>query len=151
MLAVTPERRGEGLGYLLVETAANKARGEGVRRLYLVTDGAQGYFGEKLGFETIDRKDVDPAIATTARVPDGPLQDRHLDAQDAVSRRSPSRVAAAIIAGGRGRRLGGRRQGPADASTAGRILERQLAVLRPLFARVLLVDRRTAPVPTAEA
>jgi UDP-N-acetylmuramate: L-alanyl-gamma-D-glutamyl-meso-diaminopimelate ligase len=65
MLAVTPERRGEGLGYLLVETAANKARQEGVRRLYLVTDGAQGYFGEKLGFETIDRKDVDPAIAST--------------------------------------------------------------------------------------
>ena len=65
MLAVTPERRGEGLGYMLVETAANKARQEGVRRLYLVTDGAQGYFGEKLGFETIDRKDVDPAIAST--------------------------------------------------------------------------------------
>jgi UDP-N-acetylmuramate: L-alanyl-gamma-D-glutamyl-meso-diaminopimelate ligase len=65
MLAVTPERRGEGLGYMLVETASNKARQEGVRRLYLVTDGAQGYFGEKLGFETIDRKDVDPAIAST--------------------------------------------------------------------------------------
>jgi UDP-N-acetylmuramate: L-alanyl-gamma-D-glutamyl-meso-diaminopimelate ligase len=65
MLSVTPERRGEGLGYMLVDTAASKARWEGVRRLYLVTDGAQGYFGEKLGFETIDRKDVDPAIATT--------------------------------------------------------------------------------------
>jgi UDP-N-acetylmuramate: L-alanyl-gamma-D-glutamyl-meso-diaminopimelate ligase len=65
MLAVTPERRGEGLGYLLVETAANKARWEGVRQLFLVTDGAQGYFGEKLGFESIDRKDVDPAVTTT--------------------------------------------------------------------------------------
>jgi UDP-N-acetylmuramate: L-alanyl-gamma-D-glutamyl-meso-diaminopimelate ligase len=65
MLAVAPERRGEGLGYMLVDTAANKARREGVRRLYLVTDGAQGYFGEKLGFETIDRKEVDPAIQTT--------------------------------------------------------------------------------------
>jgi UDP-N-acetylmuramate: L-alanyl-gamma-D-glutamyl-meso-diaminopimelate ligase len=65
MLAVTPERRGEGLGFLLVDTAANKARWEGVRRLYLVTDGAQGYFGEKLGFDTIDRKDVDPAIMAT--------------------------------------------------------------------------------------
>jgi UDP-N-acetylmuramate: L-alanyl-gamma-D-glutamyl-meso-diaminopimelate ligase len=65
MLAVTPERRGEGLGYLLVDTAANKARSEGVRTLYLVTDGAQGYFGERLGFEGIDRKDVDPAITTT--------------------------------------------------------------------------------------
>ena len=34
-------------------------------RLYLVTDGAQGYFGEKLGFAAIDRKDVDPAIQAT--------------------------------------------------------------------------------------
>jgi UDP-N-acetylmuramate: L-alanyl-gamma-D-glutamyl-meso-diaminopimelate ligase len=65
MLSVVPERRGEGLGYMLVETAVNKARWEGVRRLFLVTDGAQGYFGEKLGFFTIDRKEVDPAITTT--------------------------------------------------------------------------------------
>ena len=65
MLSVHPERRGEGLGLVLVETALNKARWEGVRQLFLVTDGAQGYFGEKLGFETIDRKDVDPAVAGT--------------------------------------------------------------------------------------
>jgi GNAT superfamily N-acetyltransferase len=65
MLSVIPERRREGLGYLLVETAANKARWEGVRRLYLVTDTAQGYFGEKLGFDTVDRKEVDPALMTT--------------------------------------------------------------------------------------
>jgi UDP-N-acetylmuramate: L-alanyl-gamma-D-glutamyl-meso-diaminopimelate ligase len=66
MLAVAPERRGEGLGYVLVEAATDRARRQGVLRLYLVTDGAQGYFGEKLGFEAIDRKDVDPAITTTA-------------------------------------------------------------------------------------
>jgi UDP-N-acetylmuramate: L-alanyl-gamma-D-glutamyl-meso-diaminopimelate ligase len=66
MLAVAPERRGEGLGFVLVETATERARSQGVRHLYLVTDGAQGYFGEKLGFVAIDRKDVDPAIATTA-------------------------------------------------------------------------------------
>jgi len=66
MLAVAPERRGEGLGFVLVEAATDRARGQGVQRLYLVTDGAQGYFGEKLGFQAIDRKDVDPGIATTA-------------------------------------------------------------------------------------
>jgi len=66
MLAVVPERRGEGLGYLLVETATERARSQGVRTLYLVTDGAQRYFGEKLGFVTTDRKDVAPAIASTA-------------------------------------------------------------------------------------
>jgi UDP-N-acetylmuramate: L-alanyl-gamma-D-glutamyl-meso-diaminopimelate ligase len=66
MLAVAPERRGEGLGYVLVEAATERARAQGVRHLYLVTDGAQGYFGEKLGFAAIDRKDVDPGIAQTA-------------------------------------------------------------------------------------
>ncbi|HET6282073.1 MAG TPA: UDP-N-acetylmuramate:L-alanyl-gamma-D-glutamyl-meso-diaminopimelate ligase [Polyangia bacterium] len=66
MLAVAPERRGEGLGYLLVETATERARSQGVRRLFLVTDGAQGYFGERLGFTAIDRKDVHPAVTTTA-------------------------------------------------------------------------------------
>ncbi len=66
MLAVAPERRGEGLGFLLVETATERARAQGVRHLYLVTDGAQGYFGEKLGFSAIDRKDVAPEIAQTA-------------------------------------------------------------------------------------
>jgi UDP-N-acetylmuramate: L-alanyl-gamma-D-glutamyl-meso-diaminopimelate ligase len=65
MLAVTPERRGEGLGYMLVDTATTRARADGVHRLYLVTDGAQGFFGEKLGFEAIERKDVDAAIQTT--------------------------------------------------------------------------------------
>jgi UDP-N-acetylmuramate: L-alanyl-gamma-D-glutamyl-meso-diaminopimelate ligase len=65
MLAVTPERRGEGLGYALVETATNQARAQGVQRLYLVTDGAQAFFGEKLGFEAIDRKDVDSALQPT--------------------------------------------------------------------------------------
>jgi UDP-N-acetylmuramate: L-alanyl-gamma-D-glutamyl-meso-diaminopimelate ligase len=66
MLAVAPERRGEGLGYVLVEAATERARSQGVRHLYLVTDGAQGYFGEKLGFTAIDRKDVAPAVAATA-------------------------------------------------------------------------------------
>jgi UDP-N-acetylmuramate: L-alanyl-gamma-D-glutamyl-meso-diaminopimelate ligase len=66
MLAVAPERRGEGLGYVLVEGATARARAFGLRQLYLVTDGAQGYFGEKLGFQAIDRKDVTPEIAATA-------------------------------------------------------------------------------------
>jgi N-acetylglutamate synthase-like GNAT family acetyltransferase len=38
----------------------------GVNQLYLVTDGAQGYFGEKLGFVPVDRKDVAAPIAATA-------------------------------------------------------------------------------------
>ena len=45
-----PSGAARGSGYLLVETATERARAQGVRTLYLVTDGAQGYFGEKLGF-----------------------------------------------------------------------------------------------------
>jgi N-acetylglutamate synthase-like GNAT family acetyltransferase len=66
MLAVAPERRGEGLGYVLVEAATERARAFGVRQLYLVTDGAQGYFGERLGFQAVDRKDVVAEVAATA-------------------------------------------------------------------------------------
>jgi UDP-N-acetylmuramate: L-alanyl-gamma-D-glutamyl-meso-diaminopimelate ligase len=65
MLAVTPERRGEGLGYLLVEAAMKKARMDGALHLYLVTDGTQGFVGDKLGFDVIDQKIVAPAIAAT--------------------------------------------------------------------------------------
>jgi UDP-N-acetylmuramate: L-alanyl-gamma-D-glutamyl-meso-diaminopimelate ligase len=65
MLAVTPERRGEGLGYSLVEAAMKKARTDGALQLYLVTDGTQGIAGEKLGFDVIDQKSIAPAIAST--------------------------------------------------------------------------------------
>jgi N-acetylglutamate synthase-like GNAT family acetyltransferase len=65
MLAVTPERRGEGLGYSLVEAAMKKARMDGALQLYLVTDGTQGIAGEKLGFDIIDQKSLAPAIAST--------------------------------------------------------------------------------------
>jgi UDP-N-acetylmuramate: L-alanyl-gamma-D-glutamyl-meso-diaminopimelate ligase len=65
LLAVAPERRGEGLGYLLLENAMRKARAEGALHLYLVTDGTQGLVGEKLGFDVIDRKDVASAVAAS--------------------------------------------------------------------------------------
>jgi UDP-N-acetylmuramate: L-alanyl-gamma-D-glutamyl-meso-diaminopimelate ligase len=65
MLAVTPERRGEGLGYMLLETAMKKARMDGALHLYLVTDGAQGVVGEKLGFDVIDQKVIAPGIVAT--------------------------------------------------------------------------------------
>ncbi len=65
MLAVTPERRGEGLGYLLVEAAMRKARMDGALHLYLVTDGAQEFLGEKLGFDVIDQRRIAPAVANS--------------------------------------------------------------------------------------
>jgi len=65
MLAVTPERRGEGLGYSLVDAAMKRARMEGALHLYLVTDGNQGFVGEKLGFDVIEQKSIAPAITAT--------------------------------------------------------------------------------------
>jgi N-acetylglutamate synthase-like GNAT family acetyltransferase len=65
MLAVTPERRGEGLGYSLVDAAMKKARMEGAMHLYLVTDGSQGVVGDKMGFDVIDQKSIAPAVAAT--------------------------------------------------------------------------------------
>jgi UDP-N-acetylmuramate: L-alanyl-gamma-D-glutamyl-meso-diaminopimelate ligase len=65
MLAITPERRGEGLGYSLIDAALKKARMDGALHLYLVTDGTQGFVGEKLGFDVIDQKSIAPAIAAT--------------------------------------------------------------------------------------
>jgi molybdopterin-guanine dinucleotide biosynthesis protein A len=66
-----------------------------------------------------------------------------VDAQDAV-KGSGRRVAAAIIAGGLGRRLGGIEK--SAIVVGGRsIAERQLEVLRPLFARVIAVSPRPAP------
>src|SRR5262249_42535832 len=66
MLAVGAERRGGGVGGGVGAGATDRARSQGVRHLYLVTDGAQGYFGEKLGFAAIDRKDVVGPIQATA-------------------------------------------------------------------------------------
>jgi ABC-type multidrug transport system fused ATPase/permease subunit len=58
--------RGVHTTAVLVEAATARAHLFGVRQLYLVTDGAQGYFGEKLGFNVVDRKDVAAEIAATA-------------------------------------------------------------------------------------
>ena len=38
---------------------------DGALHLYLVTDGAQGLLGERLGFDVIDQKSITPAIAAT--------------------------------------------------------------------------------------
>ena len=99
MLAVAPERRGEGLGYVLVEAATERARTQGVRHLYLVTDGAQGYFGEKLGFagdRSQGRRRADPG---DRRVRAGALEERDLDAQGAMTADDPLEHAREVAVG----------------------------------------------------
>ncbi|MFH0899750.1 MAG: GNAT family N-acetyltransferase, partial [Pseudomonadota bacterium] len=64
-LAVVPERRGGGLGWMLADCAVAQARAAGVRRLYILTSDASDFFAEKLGFQAIARRLVDPVIAAS--------------------------------------------------------------------------------------
>jgi UDP-N-acetylmuramate: L-alanyl-gamma-D-glutamyl-meso-diaminopimelate ligase len=64
-LAVMPDWRGHGFGWLLAEHAVARAREKGVRRLYLLTDTASDFFAEKFGFRAIDRATVDAAVTAS--------------------------------------------------------------------------------------
>ena len=60
-VAVDKHFRGQGYGRILVEAVVDNARARGLKTLYLLTDDASGYF-KRLGFQAIDRKDVDQAV-----------------------------------------------------------------------------------------
>jgi arsenite methyltransferase len=60
-LAVRPDRQGAGLGTRLTEAALDRARREGVRELYLLTETADGFF-RRFGFAPVARHDVAPAV-----------------------------------------------------------------------------------------
>lgn len=64
-LAVTPERRGEGLGWVLGDCVLRRSRTLGVRRVYLVTSTAADFFAGKLGFRPVDADAVDPGVRET--------------------------------------------------------------------------------------
>ncbi len=57
-LAVDPESRGVGYGWMLADMAVSQARWRGVRRIYLVTAGASDFFAAKFGFRVVDRSTV---------------------------------------------------------------------------------------------
>ncbi len=54
-LAVVPERRGEGLGWMLADAALGRARARGARAVFLTTEHATDFFAEKFGFKTCER------------------------------------------------------------------------------------------------
>ena len=66
-LATAPERRGEGLGWMLADAALGRARRRGARRVYLITESASDFFAEKFGFQTVDRELVDAAILDSSQ------------------------------------------------------------------------------------
>ena len=64
-LAVTPERRGEGLGWILGDCVLRRCRTLGARRVYLLTTMAADFFASKLGFSHVDEAAVDEAVRAT--------------------------------------------------------------------------------------
>jgi UDP-N-acetylmuramate: L-alanyl-gamma-D-glutamyl-meso-diaminopimelate ligase len=64
-LAVSPEWRGGGYGWMLADTAISHARHRGVRRIYLLTEIASDFFAAKHGFRVVDRSTVSPAVAAS--------------------------------------------------------------------------------------
>ena len=65
LLAVMPEKRGHGLGWMLADHAVARARDKGARRLYLLTETASDFFAEKFGFRAVDRATIDAAVAAS--------------------------------------------------------------------------------------
>ena len=63
-LAVHPESRGVGYGWMLADMAVSQARWRGVRRIYLVTASASDFFAAKFGFRVVDRSTVAKAVGS---------------------------------------------------------------------------------------
>jgi len=64
-LAVDPESRGAGYGWMLADMAVNQARWRGVRRIYLLTAAASDFFAAKFGFRVVDRTTLSKQVATS--------------------------------------------------------------------------------------
>ena len=68
-VAVDRRFRGMGQGRALVGAVLRNAKAKGLERIYLLTDTAQVYFSG-LGFETVNRQDVDEAVKTSPEFPE---------------------------------------------------------------------------------
>ncbi len=64
-LAVHPEARGAGYGWMLADLAIGQARWRGVRRIYLLTESASDFFAAKFGFRVVDRSTLSKQIAAS--------------------------------------------------------------------------------------
>ena len=64
-LAVDPEFRGAGYGWMLADMAVGQARWRGVRRIYLLTESASDFFAAKFGFRVVDRTTLSKSVAAS--------------------------------------------------------------------------------------
>jgi UDP-N-acetylmuramate: L-alanyl-gamma-D-glutamyl-meso-diaminopimelate ligase len=65
-LAIEPDARGVGYGWMLADMAVTHARNRGVRRIYLLTESASDFFAAKFGFRVVDRSTVSPQVAASS-------------------------------------------------------------------------------------
>jgi UDP-N-acetylmuramate: L-alanyl-gamma-D-glutamyl-meso-diaminopimelate ligase len=65
-LAVDPDSRGVGYGWMLADMAVSHARYRGIRRIYLLTETASDFFAVKLGFRIIDPSTVSSRVSASA-------------------------------------------------------------------------------------
>ena len=63
-LAVHPDHRGVGYGWMLADMAVSQARWRGVRRIYLITESASDFFAAKFGFRVVDRSTLSKQVAS---------------------------------------------------------------------------------------
>jgi UDP-N-acetylmuramate: L-alanyl-gamma-D-glutamyl-meso-diaminopimelate ligase len=66
-LAVAPESRGQGLGWMLADAALLRARARGARAVYLTTDNATDFFAEKFGFKRVERSSLSKAMLASSQ------------------------------------------------------------------------------------
>jgi len=74
-VAVQQDYRNRGLARAMVNQLMKQARSQGVRAVYLLTTTAQQYF-RRMGFETMPREAVDPAVTTSAEFGEATRSDR---------------------------------------------------------------------------
>ncbi|MDR7518309.1 MAG: arsenic resistance N-acetyltransferase ArsN2 [Armatimonadota bacterium] len=65
-VAVAPDRRNQRLGAELVAALIDRSRQQGHRALYLLTNGAEGYFA-RFGFRRVGRDAVRPEVARSSQ------------------------------------------------------------------------------------
>jgi UDP-N-acetylmuramate: L-alanyl-gamma-D-glutamyl-meso-diaminopimelate ligase len=65
-LAVHPERRGEGLGWMLAEMVQVRVRQRGLQQVCLLTEQASDFFAEKFGFKPTERESLPAEIKLSA-------------------------------------------------------------------------------------
>lgn len=61
-LAVAPECRGEGLGWVLADSVMRRARSLGARWVHLIAGETANFFTDKLGFSEVDLNGLDPRL-----------------------------------------------------------------------------------------